>query len=95
MFMRLRLLVIALFGVFLAGPLQAQNLTVGWSAVSVNAPFWVMQDAGFLEKEGLDARLIYIPSSSTIAQAQISGTWMSPPPTVRSSSMRISRAAIW
>ena len=32
-----------------------------------------MQDAGFLEKEGLDAKLIYIPSSSTNAQAQISG----------------------
>jgi hypothetical protein len=32
-----------------------------------------MHDAGFLEKDGLDARLIYILSSSTIAQAQISG----------------------
>src|ERR1041384_2474055 len=67
-------LLIALFGLFLAAPVQAQNLTVGWSAVSaLNAPFWVMHDAGFLEKEGLDAKLIYIPSSSTIAQAQISG----------------------
>ena len=32
-----------------------------------------MKDAGFLAKEGLDANLVYIPSSSTIAQAQISG----------------------
>jgi NitT/TauT family transport system substrate-binding protein len=73
MSMRLRLLT-ALFGVFLAAPLHAQNLTIGWSAVSaLNAPFWVMHDAGFLEKEGLDGKLIYIPSSSTIAQAQISG----------------------
>jgi NitT/TauT family transport system substrate-binding protein len=52
----------------------AQRLTVGWSAVSaLNAPFWVLKDAGFLEKEGLDANLVYIPSSSTMAQAQISG----------------------
>jgi NitT/TauT family transport system substrate-binding protein len=52
----------------------AEKLTVGWSAVSaLNAPFWVMNDAGFLKKEGLDANLIYIPSSSTMAQAQLSG----------------------
>jgi NitT/TauT family transport system substrate-binding protein len=53
---------------------QAQRLTVGWSAVSaLNAPFWVMKDAGFLAREGLDANLVYIPSSSTMAQAQVSG----------------------
>jgi NitT/TauT family transport system substrate-binding protein len=52
----------------------AQKLTVGWSAVSaLNAPFWVVKEAGFLEKEGLDANLVYIPSSSTMAQAQVSG----------------------
>src|ERR1043166_4906573 len=52
----------------------AQKLTIGWSAVSaLNSPFWVMKDAGFLDQEGLDANLVYIPSSSTIAQAQISG----------------------
>ncbi len=52
----------------------AQRLTVGWSAVSaLNSPFWVMKDAGFLDREGLDAKLVYIPSSSTMAQAQVSG----------------------
>jgi len=52
----------------------AQKLTVGWSAVSaLNAPFWVVKEAGFLNKEGLDANLVYIPSSSTMAQAQVSG----------------------
>jgi NitT/TauT family transport system substrate-binding protein len=52
----------------------AQKLTVGWSAVSaLNAPFWVMKDAGFLEREGLGADLVYIPSSSTMAQAQVAG----------------------
>jgi len=59
---------------FSGAPAMAQKVTIGWSAVSaLNAPFWVMQDAGFLQKEGLDAKLVYIPSSLTIAQAQLSG----------------------
>lgn len=64
----------SLFVLLSAAPAIAQKLTIGWSAVSaLNAPFWVMHDAGFLQKEGLDAKLVYIPSSSTIAQAQLSG----------------------
>jgi ABC-type nitrate/sulfonate/bicarbonate transport system substrate-binding protein len=52
----------------------AQKITVGWSAVSaLNSPYWVMKDGGFLKQEGLDADLIYIASSSTIAQAQLAG----------------------
>lgn len=52
----------------------AQKLMVGWSAVSaLNAPFWVIKDGGFFKQEGLDADLIYIASSSTIAQAQLAG----------------------
>jgi NitT/TauT family transport system substrate-binding protein len=69
-------LVATLAGLFflLDGQAFAQRLTVGWSAVSaLNAPFWVMKDAGFLQKEGLEANLVYIPSSSTMAQAQVSG----------------------
>ncbi len=65
-----------ILGLFLISPplVLAQELTVGWSAVSaLNAPFWVMRDAGFLEREGLDVNLVYIPSSSTMAQAQVSG----------------------
>ncbi len=69
---RMALLILLLMG--LTGQAFAQKLTVGWSAVSaLNAPFWVMKDAGFLKKEGLDANLVYIPSSSTMAQAQVSG----------------------
>ena len=62
--------------VLLFFPAQAhsQKITVGWSAVSaLNAPFWVMKDAGFFKQEGLDTNLVYIPSSSTMAQAQVSG----------------------
>jgi NitT/TauT family transport system substrate-binding protein len=72
----LRNIVISTFAAFFIFPpaVLAQKLTVGWSAVSaLNAPFWVMKDAGFLNKEGLDANLVYIPSSSTMAQAQVSG----------------------
>jgi NitT/TauT family transport system substrate-binding protein len=53
---------------------STQELRLGWSAVSaLNAPFWVMKEAGFLAQEKLDAELIYIPSSSTMAQAQVAG----------------------
>jgi NitT/TauT family transport system substrate-binding protein len=72
----LRSLFAGVLSVFILVPAQAfaQKLTVGWSAVSaLNAPFWVVKEAGFLEREGLDANLVYIPSSSTMAQAQVSG----------------------
>jgi NitT/TauT family transport system substrate-binding protein len=47
---------------------------VAWSAVSaLNSPFWVMQDAGFFKKEGLDVELVYIASSPTVARATLAG----------------------
>jgi NitT/TauT family transport system substrate-binding protein len=52
----------------------AQKFIYGYSAVSaLNSPFWVIKDAGFLKQEGLDADLIYVASSSTIAQAMLAG----------------------
>lgn len=52
----------------------AQKLVVGWSAVSaLNAPYWVIKDGGFFKQEGLSADLIYIASSSTMAQAMLAG----------------------
>jgi len=68
------LLTILLLFVALPLPARAQKIVLGWSAVSaLNSPYWVMKDAGFLKQEGLDADLIYIASSSTIAQAQLAG----------------------
>jgi len=68
------LLTILLLFVALPFPAGAQKIVLGWSAVSaLNSPYWVMKDAGFLKQEGLDADLIYIASSSTIAQAQLAG----------------------
>jgi ABC-type nitrate/sulfonate/bicarbonate transport system substrate-binding protein len=70
------MLLLAAVFVFAAAPhlAHAQKIVVGWSAVSaLNSPYWVMKDGGFLKQEGLDADLIYIASSSTIAQAQLAG----------------------
>jgi NitT/TauT family transport system substrate-binding protein len=53
---------------------SAQKLMVGYSGVTaIQAPFWIMKDAGLFKQEGLDADLIYIASSSTMAQAMLAG----------------------
>jgi ABC-type nitrate/sulfonate/bicarbonate transport system substrate-binding protein len=53
---------------------SAQKLMIGYSGVTaIQAPVWVMKDAGHLKQEGLDADLIYIASSSTMAQAMLAG----------------------
>jgi len=53
---------------------RAEKIVVGYSAVSaLNAPPWVMKEAGFFKQEGLDVDLIYIASSSTMAQAMLAG----------------------
>ena len=49
---------------------RAEPLVVGYSAVSsVFLPFWIGKEVGFYKKEGLDAQLVYIASSTTMAQA--------------------------
>ena len=49
---------------------SAEPLVIGYSAVSsVFLPFWIGKEAGFYKKEGLDAQLVYIASSTTMAQA--------------------------
>jgi len=53
---------------------KAQKLVYAWSAVSaLNSPLWIMKDAGFLKEEGIDAELVYIPSSPTVARATLAG----------------------
>jgi ABC-type nitrate/sulfonate/bicarbonate transport system substrate-binding protein len=73
---KIRLLSILLIALILTSPLpvQAQKSTVAWTAVSaLNAPYWVVKEAGFLKQEGLNMDLVYIPSSSTVAQAMLAG----------------------
>jgi NitT/TauT family transport system substrate-binding protein len=67
-------LLLVVFAFLPAPAAEAQKLMVGWSAVSaLNSPYWVIKDGGFFKEEKLDADLIYIASSSTIAQAQLAG----------------------
>lgn len=48
----------------------AEPLVVGYSAVtSVFLPFWIGKEFGYYKKEGLDLQLVYIASSTTMAQA--------------------------
>jgi NitT/TauT family transport system substrate-binding protein len=52
----------------------AQKLVVGYSGVTaIQTPFWIIKDAGYFKQEGLDANLIYIAASSTMAQAMMAG----------------------
>lgn len=68
------LAVASLLAAMLPSAVQAQKFVVAWSAVSaLNAPFWVMNDAGLWKKEGLDIQLVYIASSPTVARATLAG----------------------
>jgi len=59
---------------------QAQKFVQAYSSISaLNATFWIIQDAGFAKQEGLDTELVYIPSSSTVAQATLAGEVMISP----------------
>src|ERR671922_2837665 len=53
---------------------QAQKLVVGYSGITaIQTPFWIIKDAGYFKQEGLDANLVYIAASSTMAQAMMAG----------------------
>ena len=59
-----------LFFLTARGFVSAQPTVIGYSAItSVFLPFWIGNEAGLYKKEGLDVRLIYIASSTTMAQA--------------------------
>ncbi|MSP39906.1 MAG: ABC transporter substrate-binding protein [Deltaproteobacteria bacterium] len=63
-------LVGALLSLPLGGDAGAEPVVLGYSAVtSVFLPFWIGKEMGFYKKEGLDAQLVYIASSTTMAQA--------------------------
>ena len=52
------------------GFVGAQPTVVGYSAVtSVFLPFWIGKENGLYKKEGLDVQLVYIASSTMMAQA--------------------------
>ncbi len=59
---------------------RGQKFIQAYSSISaLNATFWIIQEAGFAKQEGLDTELVYIPSSSTVAQATLAGEVMISP----------------
>ena len=58
----------------LPGVTSAQKFVVGYSGITaIQAPFWIINDAGYFKQEGLDSSLVYIAASSTMAQAMLAG----------------------
>jgi NitT/TauT family transport system substrate-binding protein len=51
-----------------------ERLTLGWSAIAGSqAPFWITNEAGLFEKNGLDVTMIYVDGGSKATQALMSG----------------------
>lgn len=60
---------------FSASPAIAQEkVRVAWAGASpANSPIWVVQEKGFLKKQGLDAEVISITASPIALQAMLAG----------------------
>ena len=53
---------------------QVQTLTTFYTAPVVSmAPMWIAKEIGFFKKEGLDVRVVFIPSGPTGATAVLAG----------------------
>lgn len=53
---------------------QAQSLTAFYTApVASMAPMWIAKEAGFFKKQGLEVRLVFIPSGPTGTTAILAG----------------------
>jgi NitT/TauT family transport system substrate-binding protein len=53
---------------------QAQSLTAFYTAPVVSmAPMWIAKEAGFFKKQGLDVKLVFIPSGPTGTTAILAG----------------------
>src|SRR6185503_12271876 len=64
------ILVFVFFPLALPNTTCAEPVVIGYSSVtSVFLPFWIGTENGFYKKEGLDTQLVYIASSTTMAQA--------------------------
>jgi len=52
----------------------AERINFSFSSLTgTQSPLWVAKEAGFFQKQGLDARLVYIPGGSVVVQAMHSG----------------------
>ncbi len=71
-----RVAVLFLVGGLLVGgvPAGAEELTVGYSAITANqAPLWITQEAGLFKKNGLEVTLVFIEGGSKTVQALLAG----------------------
>jgi outer membrane lipoprotein-sorting protein len=60
---RIANILVALSLLLFPGAAQAQKFVHAYSSIStLNATFWIIQDAGFAKQEGLDTELVYIPA---------------------------------
>ena len=70
--------ILALLSVLLAASAHAraaESIRISYSAISwLMSPVWVAEELGLFKKHGLDAQLIYIPSSVTSVQALLGGS---------------------
>ena len=69
-------LLVAAFGLIVS-PVSAtaEAIKISYSAISwLMTPVWMAAESGFFKKHGMDAQLIYIPSSSTSVQALLGGS---------------------
>ena len=71
---KIAIILIAVALLILPSSAHSQKFVHAYSSIStLNATFWIIQDVGFAKQEGLDTELVYIPSSSTVAQATLAG----------------------
>ena len=75
------LLSFALFGAILGVSTRtsaAESVKISYSAISwLMTPVWMAEELGLFKKNGLDAQLIYIPSSPTSVQDYSAAAWKS------------------
>ena len=51
-----------------------ERVRIGWAGASpANSPIWVVQEKGFLKKQGLNPEIISITASPTALQALLAG----------------------
>lgn len=73
-FLRAFVLLYAILGVS-TSTFAAESIRISYSAISwLMTPVWMAEELGLFKKNGLDAQLIYIPSSPTSVQALLGGS---------------------
>jgi NitT/TauT family transport system substrate-binding protein len=65
---------ILFFSVTRTGPVDAESITIAYSAISgAMAPLWVAQDESLFKSNGLDVQLLYIGGGSVATSALLAG----------------------